>query len=61
MRWPAFPLPRDRGTVTARDAMAVPAGPERDAAIERWCAAVWAAYRDSHAAVAELLRREQIG
>lgn len=53
--WPSFTLPRDRGAVTAIDVMAVPAGPRRDAAIDGWCASVWAAYRDSRPIVEALL------
>ncbi|HVC18876.1 MAG TPA: DUF5946 family protein [Vicinamibacterales bacterium] len=56
-RWPSFPLPADRGSLTAADVMAVPAGPDRDGAIEAWCASVWHAYRESHDAVARLLRQ----
>ncbi|HTT57528.1 MAG TPA: DUF5946 family protein [Opitutaceae bacterium] len=55
-RWPAFPLPRDRGAITATDVLAVSAGSPRDAAIHAWCGSVWAAYGDCHRAVVELLR-----
>jgi hypothetical protein len=58
--WPAFPLPDDRGSMTAIDVMAVPPGPERDRAIEAWAAAVWAAYRDSRLTVAELLAQYEM-
>jgi len=54
--WPSFALPADRGSVTAVEVMATEAGPERDRAIDRWCAAVWAAYVGSHRPVAELLK-----
>ncbi|MDE3155321.1 MAG: hypothetical protein KGN76_09465 [Acidobacteriota bacterium] len=54
--WPSFTLPADRGAITAADVLAVPPGPERDRAIDAWCASVWAAYRDSHGAVEALLR-----
>jgi len=53
--WPAFSLPPDRGSVTACHVMAAPAGAERDAAIDRWCASVWQAFVASHRAVAGLL------
>lgn len=46
--WPAVTLPRDRGSVTVFDVLAAPEGPERDAAIHAWCAAVWEAFHDSH-------------
>ena len=52
--WPAFPLPEFRGSMTALDVMAAPAGPERDRAIDAWCVTVWEAYRDSASVVARL-------
>jgi hypothetical protein len=54
--WPSFPLPRDRGSLTAADVVVVPAGAERDKAIHAWCASVWKAFRDDHPMVVELLR-----
>ena len=59
--WPAFPLPPDRGAITPRAVMAAPAGPERDRAIDAWCASVWDAYRESHGAVAALVARHRAG
>ena len=53
--WPQFPLPGERGTMTARDVIAVPAGRERDRALDAWCASVWGAYGESHGRVTELL------
>lgn len=58
--WPAFPLPATRGSITAVDVMAAPPGAERDRAIDRWCASVWDAFRDSHRAVVDLLSRHGI-
>ena len=55
--WPTFVLPRDRGSMTAVDVMAAPEGTERDEAIPRWCASVWAAYSASRDEIASLLRR----
>jgi len=55
--WPNFPLPLKRGSITVTEVMKAPPGREREAAIRAWCASVWEAYRESHAAVAELLRR----
>jgi hypothetical protein len=40
--------------------MRAAAGPERDAAIDAWCASVWRAFAESHAIVAELLRQHRI-
>jgi hypothetical protein len=54
--WPSFPLPRHRGSLTAADVLAAPAGDERDKAIHAWCASVWKAFRRNHQMVAELLR-----
>lgn len=58
--WPALPLPRGRGSITAADVMRKPAGSERDRAIDAWCAAVWDAFHDSRAAIEELLRQRGI-
>ena len=58
--WPSFPLPRERGSVTAVQVMAAQAGPERDKAIGVWCASVWEAFSDSRRAVAELLKHHGI-
>ena len=55
--WPAFTLPPERGTITALRVMAAAAGPERDAAIDAWCASVWAAFHGSHRQVEELLEQ----
>jgi hypothetical protein len=55
--WPSFILPRDRGSVTASQVMAAPPGPQRDRAIDAWCASVWDAFRENHALVADLLQR----
>jgi hypothetical protein len=57
-QWPSFPLPAERGSVTVADVVAVQPGPERDAAIERWCKSVWEAWSGSREQVRELLRAE---
>jgi hypothetical protein len=59
-RWPSFVLPQDRGSMSAADVLAAPAGPERDRAIHAWCASVWEAFRDCRPPVAELLREHGI-
>ena len=46
-QWPTVQLPQSRGSVTAMDVMSATAGTERDAAIDRWCEAVWKAFSDS--------------
>jgi Family of unknown function (DUF5946) len=55
--WPSFALPRERGTMTAADVMAAPPGPQRDRAIDDWCASVWQEFRGSREAIVELLRQ----
>lgn len=55
--WPTLPLPASRGAFTARDVLATPAGPLRDAAIDAWCESVWAAYRPCRAAIVGFLDR----
>lgn len=56
--WPPFALPEQRGSVRVADVMAAEPGPERDAAIRRWCASVWGAYAESRGAIVELLEAE---
>jgi hypothetical protein len=58
--WPAFPLPPDRGRITAADVLAVPAGPRRDERIHAWCSCVWEAFRESRRAVEDLLKECKI-
>jgi len=58
--WPSFSLPEDRGAITVREVLAAPVGERRDAMIEAWAAAVWAAFRDSRDTVAEVLRQCRI-
>ena len=58
--WPVGPLPVKRGDTTAAHVLAVPPGPERDAAISRWAASVWAPYTPQRGAVDALLRRRGI-
>lgn len=55
--WPSFPLPRDRGAITAADVMAAPAGAERDRAIDEWCVSVWNAFSENRQGMVELLER----
>ena len=59
--WPLFPLPRERGAMSAVEVMTQPEGAARNQAIEAWCASVWEAYADSHREVAALLRECGVG
>ncbi len=45
--WPAFERPRERGELSVADVLAVPAGPERDAKLDAWCASVWKGWNAS--------------
>lgn len=56
--WPHLQIPEHRGAMCAADVLAVPPGPDRDAAIHRWCEIVWASWKESHTEIAELARRE---
>ncbi|HET6891268.1 MAG TPA: DUF5946 family protein [Pyrinomonadaceae bacterium] len=52
--WPSFPLPHNRGSITAARVMAAAPGAERDKSIHEWCCSVWSAYQDSHPVVRTL-------
>ena len=54
-QWPAFDLPPTRGEMTIADVLDAPPGPERDRAIDEWCASVWRAWSGSRAGVIALL------
>ena len=54
--WPAFVMPAQRGSMTAVEVIAVPEGPQRDAAIDVWCRSVWDAWSVNRPAVEALLR-----
>ena len=58
--WPVGKLPVERGDITARDVLAVPAGLARDAMIHEWARSVWKAYAGSRGPVSDLLRRRGI-
>jgi uncharacterized protein DUF5946 len=58
--FPSLAIPAARGAFAVADVMAAAEGPERDAAIDAWCAAVWDAYRENGPAVVEYLRRNGI-
>jgi hypothetical protein len=60
-QWPAIALPEQRGAITPHDVMAVPAGAERDAAIDRWCQSVWNEFQNSRDTIIGLLQEYHIG
>ena len=57
-QWPEFNQPESRGAVTVADVMSAPPGPERDQAIDGWCASVWDAWQASRERVVEWLQSE---
>ena len=58
--WPSFPLPVERGAIPPREVILAPEGPERDRAIDGWCASVWTAFGESHRSVVQLLEQHGI-
>lgn len=57
--WPVFTAPARRGEIGVVEVMAAPVGPARDEMIRQWCASVWLAWADSHAAVRTLLSESE--
>ena len=53
--WPRFPLPANRGSITAVDVIAEAPGGARNQAIDAWASSVWRAFQDSGSAVVGLL------
>lgn len=56
--WPRFTLPTDRGAMTVADVVRAAPGAERDEAIDRWSASVWAAWSEQHERVAAWVKAE---
>ena len=46
--------------MTVIDVLAVPAGPDRDLAIDAWCRSVWSAFRGSQQTILDLLQEHRI-
>lgn len=55
-QYPQVRLPASRGAITPVDVLKIPAGAERDAAIDRWCGSVWEAFRESRPTIVSFLR-----
>ena len=53
--WPRFEPPADVGPITVADVLAASDG-TRKQALQRWAASVWAAWREQHERVADLIR-----
>jgi hypothetical protein len=58
--WPNVVWPTERGNVTAATVLAMPVGQARDAAIDKWCKHVWAAFGANRSMVAALLAEHRI-
>ena len=56
--WPRFTPPTDRGSMNVADVLRAAPGAARDAAIDRWSASVWAAWRDSRERIATWVKAE---
>jgi hypothetical protein len=46
-------LPKERGSLTISDVLAIAPGKDRDAMIVQWCVSVWAAYKQVHPIIIE--------
>jgi hypothetical protein len=53
--WPAFPAPKRRGALTVLDLALASAPAEHVERLRAWATDVWAAWTESHAAVAALI------
>ncbi|MGI8819872.1 MAG: DUF5946 family protein [Chthoniobacterales bacterium] len=53
--WPSLPLPKRRGALTAADVLRTE-GAGRDAAIHRWCTAVWESFCQENGEAAQIVR-----
>ena len=51
--WPRLDLPRSPGSITVMDVLQAPDGPDKDAMIHRWMAAVWESWADRQTWVRE--------
>jgi hypothetical protein len=59
-KWPTFPLPPDRGGITAGDVLKAPEGPARERLIHAWCAEVWRAWSHTRGEIAALLTKYEV-
>lgn len=54
--WPLFDLPYLRGEITVFDVLNKDEGKARDNMIQKWCVAVWQAYKENREKVIELIQ-----
>lgn len=54
-RWPHFPPPATRGSLTVYDVATAGSAEEHARLVRRWAAQVWEAWREHHAAIAGLV------
>lgn len=56
--WPHLRRPTRQASLTVADVVATEPGPERDAMIRQWCAAVWEIWRESRSQIVALAQAE---
>jgi len=56
--WPRLPLPTREARLTVADVVGAEPGPQRDAMIREWCAAVWEIWQESRGPIVALARTE---
>jgi hypothetical protein len=56
-QWPRFDPPQQVGPLNVGDVVGTEPGPQRDDAIMRWCAGIWAAWSAEQVRVREMVDR----
>ena len=57
-QWPRLTPPAERGSLRVEDVVGAEGDSAQDQAIDRWCASVWDAWKDSQATIRELVLQE---
>ena len=55
--WLKLPVPAQRGAITVREVLAIPAGTGRDEMIREWCVSVWDSWNQSRPKIVALVER----
>ena len=58
--WPTFPMPSERGEITAVDVSSAAPGAEKDQLIHDWCASVWKAFSRHREEIESLLNKYNV-
>lgn len=56
--WPQLVAPTSQARITVAGVLETAPGPERDAMIRKWCAAVWETWQESRAQIVALAKAE---